>query len=117
MQLRFPTTKSESLHVEHRSTDRTYPLHVFRDGKIVNDYYVLSGRFNFNRSNATWNFLVKNVQLSDAGTYVCSEDNGMGKQYTKELLVIGENYDEILHNNVLLKSLNFRGLGPFLPSS
>lgn len=95
VQLRFHTTQSDSIHVEHRSTDRSYPLHVFRDGKIVNDYYVVSGRFDFNRSDATWNLLMKNVQLSDSGTYICSEDNGMGKQYTKEIIVVGENDDKI----------------------
>ena len=96
VQLNFTTTQSLSIHLEHRSVDRSYPLHVFRDGKIVNDYYVLSGRFDVKISDSVWTLVIKDVQMADAGTFIFSEDNGLGKQDVRELIVLGEFNDKQL---------------------
>lgn len=89
--LTFPTAKKDSIQLEHRSVDRSYILHAFRDGKLVNDYYVQSGRFSFSSSGNLWNLLIKNLQTSDAGSFICSEDNGLGRQFVKELTVVDAN--------------------------
>lgn len=88
--LSFQTSKTSSIQLEHLSLSKGYPLHVFRDGRIVNDYYALSGRFSVHvdRSSGTWNLMISNVQMEDAGTYIFSEDNGLGEQQHKEVTVI-----------------------------
>lgn len=92
--LTFSTAKKDSIQLEHRSFDRrSYTLHVYRDGRLVNDYFALSGRYGFSPSdNGSWTLAIKDVQTSDAGSFICSEDNGLGRQYVKELVVLKGQY-------------------------
>ena len=51
-------------------------------------------RFAIDRSerNGTYiyNLVIRSVQASDAGEYICIDDEGFGEQYAAQLVVLGE---------------------------
>lgn len=69
--------------------------HVFAGNAILEPYHE---RFQVNHLvwNGTYvyNLIIHSVQHVDAGKYTCTEDEGVGEQYSAQLIVLGEiNHD------------------------
>ena len=86
------TTKlPEPVHWKHRRVGETKIDYVYR-GEIggFDENYRTDSRFRSEkRDEESYALVISNVRKSDAGNYMCIEDNGAGANETSEIVIVG----------------------------
>lgn len=79
-----PLIKSDVLWAYH-SVSATKPLHeIFVDGVITNEFV---SRFSMSTTeDGFYNLVITHSQRSDAGLFICMEDNGAGQSHYVQLI-------------------------------
>src|SRR6218665_194058 len=74
--------------------------YVYTGNEILEPYHV---RYAIDRKewNGTYiyNLIINSVQPGDEGKYICAEDEGVGEQYSVQLVVLGECRLDLVSSN------------------
>lgn len=88
--LAFNSCKSGPFYIDRVPVGKTDADDVYNNGNLLNDYS-RSGRFQVTQIYGHCELNILNIQTSDAGTYTCRENSGLGSRYDLELLAIDNN--------------------------
>lgn len=86
--LNFSTCVYRPFYMDHIPVGKSHADDLYNNGKLLNDY-AKSGRFRIEDSSGSCALYITNVKTSDAGTYTCRENSGLGQRHDKDLIVRG----------------------------
>lgn len=70
------------------STNQERSRYIVQGGRVV--HYLQSRISILDGTDGRFDLLILNTELSDAGTYFCIDEGGMGEKASAQLTVIGE---------------------------